>query len=191
MTTVTSAYAGMHFAMYLRQSLDREGNEIKVTTQRNDLTGLLHELGATGDEFVDNDTSATSRMPGSRKKAKARGGDYREMVQHIEAGNARTAAKYDGIAVSKSDRLYREPRQLEDLIDLVDGKDLAIVTAGSGTLDLSTVEGRAMARVTVTFARMEMEQKSARQNGRVDVWRKTMGDRGGRVARLGSPTLIR
>ncbi|SPM40551.1 hypothetical protein A4G27_05435 [Mycobacterium numidiamassiliense] len=163
MATRAGRYAGMHFAMYLRQSLAADGSEIKVSTQRKDLTELLTAEGATWDEFVDNDVSATTHMPGSKKKPKPRGGDYVRMIKFIEAGKARTPGKrYAGIAPWKSDRLYREHRQLEDLIDLVDDRGLHILTAGSGNIDLSTPEGRAMARVSCTFARMEMEQKSVR-----------------------------
>jgi site-specific DNA recombinase len=149
--------------MYLRQSMDKDGNEIKVDTQRKDLTARLRARGATWDEFIDNDTSATSRMPGSKKKAKPRGGDYKQMIQYVKAGKAKTPGKrYDGIAVSKSDRLYREPRQLEDLIDLVEVDGLEMFTISSGTFDLATPEGRGIARLLCVMARMEMEQKSAR-----------------------------
>jgi site-specific DNA recombinase len=152
-----------HYAMYLRQSLAADGSEIKVSTQRKDLTERLLPLGATWDEFVDNDVSATSHMPGSKKKAKPRGGNYYGMIRLIETGKSRTPGKkYAGIAVSKSDRLYREPRQLEDLIDLVDGQALEIFTVSGGIFDLSTPEGRAMARMLCVMARMEMEQKSVR-----------------------------
>jgi hypothetical protein len=75
-----------HYAMYLRQSLAADGSEIKVSTQRKDLTERLLPLGATWDEFVDNDVSATSHMPGSKKKAKPRGGNYYGMIRLIETG---------------------------------------------------------------------------------------------------------
>jgi DNA invertase Pin-like site-specific DNA recombinase len=162
MVATTSANTQLHYAMYLRQSLDAEGNEIKVDTQRKDVTEKLLALGGTWDEFKDNDLGASGRMPGSKRSVKPRP-DYNEMTRLIKAGKARTRRRYDGIAVSKSDRLYRTMRELEDIIDLADEKGLDIVTVGSGHFDLSTPEGRAAARMTAVFARQEMEQKSVRQ----------------------------
>lgn len=145
----------MRAAMYLRQSLDKEGNEVKVSTQRKDLEELCQRRGWTWKEYKDNDFGASVRMPGSTKVSKRRP-DYERMVKDIKAG------KIDAIAVWDADRLYRHPRQLEDIIDLADFKGLSLATV-SGDFDLSTPNGRANARMRGTFARMEMEQKAMRQ----------------------------
>ena len=60
------------------------------------------------------------------------------------------------------DRLYRQPRELEDLIDLADQKHLALATVG-GDADLCTDNGRLFARIKGAVARSEVERKSARQ----------------------------
>ena len=54
-------------------------------------------------EYVDNDFSATN---GKRRPA------YQQMLTDIRAG------EIDRIGVWDLDRLYRQPRELEDLIDL-------------------------------------------------------------------------
>ena len=60
------------------------------------------------------------------------------------------------------DRLYRQPRELEDLIDLADQKGLALATV-SRDADLSTDMGRLVARIVGNVNRAEVERKSARQ----------------------------
>lgn len=141
--------------MYLRQSKDKDGNEVRVGDQRSDLTKLCIDRGWTWTEYKDNDYGASVRMPGSAKLSKARP-KYRQMVADIKAG------RLDAIAVWDADRLVRHPRELEDIIDLADLHGLALATC-SGDFDLSTPTGRGNARMKGVFARMEMEQKAMRQ----------------------------
>lgn len=142
-------------AMYLRQSLDKEGRMLAVSRQREDLQELCRRRGWTVIEYVDNDFSASVRMPGSKRASKRRPA-YEQMVDDIKSD------KVDAIAVWDADRLYRHPRELEDLIDLADTKKLSLATM-TGDFDLSTPTGRGGARMKGVFARMEMEQKSIRQ----------------------------
>jgi DNA invertase Pin-like site-specific DNA recombinase len=155
--------------IYLRQSLDREGNEIKVDTQRTDVAARFRSRGITSwVEYKDNDIGASGRMPGSRKVPKRRPG-YEHMIEDIKAN------KLDLIGVADADRLYRHPRELEDIIDLADVHRLELVTV-SGDFDLATPTGRGNARMKGVFSRMEMEQKAARQK-RANVQR--LEDEGG------------
>jgi site-specific DNA recombinase len=148
----------MPTAIYLRQSLDRHGDMLAVTRQREDLRKLCDRRGwAVTVEFMDNDFSASVRMPGSTRTSKTRPG-YERMLAAVRAGTI------DAIAVWDADRLYRHPRELEDIIDLADQKKLELATVG-GDFDLSTPTGRGNARMKGVFARMEMEQKSVRQKG--------------------------
>lgn len=57
---------GMHAAVYLRQSLDRNGEALAVARQRKDCLALCKQRKWSPVEYVDNDTSATSgkRRPG-------------------------------------------------------------------------------------------------------------------------------
>lgn len=141
-------------AMYLRQSLDKDGNMLAVKRQREDLVELCTQRGWAVVEYVDDDFGASVRMPGSKRVSKRRPA-YDRMVRDILAG------KIDAIAAWDADRLYRHPRELEDLIDLADNRGLALATT-TGDFDLATPTGRGNARMKGVFARMEMEQKSMR-----------------------------
>ncbi|MCZ0730471.1 recombinase family protein [Mycolicibacterium iranicum] len=146
----------MTTAIYLRQSIDRNGDELAVSRQREDLERLCAVRGwASPAMYVDNDFSASVRMPGSRKMSKPRPA-FTQLMADVRAG------RIDAIAVWDADRLYRHPRELEDIIDLADRKGLALATVG-GDFDLATPTGRGNARMKGVFARMEMEQKADRQ----------------------------
>ncbi|CQD21636.1 phiRv1 integrase [Mycolicibacterium conceptionense] len=98
--------------MYLRQSKDADGNELAVTRQREDCLKLCHDRGWTDTvEYCDNNVSAS-------KRSTARPA-YRRMLADVKAG------QIQGIVVWDLDRLYRQPRELEDLIDLADEHRLA------------------------------------------------------------------
>jgi site-specific DNA recombinase len=75
-----------------------------------------------------------------------------EAVEMIQSGLA------DGVAVYHIDRLTRDNRDLEDVIDT----GIPVVCA-SGEIDLATDMGRTVARVLVAIAKGEVERKSARQ----------------------------
>lgn len=60
------------------------------------------------------------------------------------------------------DRLYRRPRELEDLIDLVETHPIRIETVKGGGFDLNTHEGRLMARQLVAIASCESGHKADR-----------------------------
>jgi site-specific DNA recombinase len=135
--------------MYLRQSQDRDDNRAAITRQREDCYRLCkHRDWTDVTEYEDNNKSAS-------KRSIARPA-YRQMLKDIKAG------LIDGIVAWDADRLYRLPRELEDLIDLADDRQITLATVG-GEFDLSTPTGRGNARMKGVFARMEMEQKSARQ----------------------------
>jgi DNA invertase Pin-like site-specific DNA recombinase len=69
-----------------------------------------------------------------------------------------SAGQVDMVVCWHPDRLYRQLRDLEDLIDL--GVPIHTV---SGDLDLTTDMGRTVARILGSVARGEVERKSARQ----------------------------
>ena len=137
----------MRAAIYLRQSEDRDGTMLAVDRQREDCQKLCAERGWDTTEYLDNDTSATTRKPRPA---------YGRMLTDIRDGRIGAVVAWD------ADRLHRQPRELEDFIDLADGKSLALATVG-GDFDLSSPTGRGNARMKGVFSRMEMEQKSARQ----------------------------
>ena len=134
-------------AVYLRQSQDRNGDELAITRQRADCLALCATKGWEPIEYVDNDCSASTGKP--RK-------DYQRMLADIRAG------VIEAVVVWDLDRLHRRPIELESFIDLADAKRLALATV-TGECDLSTHNGRLYARIKGAVARAEMDQKSARQ----------------------------
>jgi DNA invertase Pin-like site-specific DNA recombinase len=140
--------APVRAAVYLRQSLDRTGEGLAVSRQREDCLRLCAERGWIPTEYVDNDTSASK---GVRPQ-------YRKMLADINAGDIQA------VVVWHLDRLHRQPVELEEFIDVTEkagiARNLATVT---GEVDLSTDDGRFMARIMGAVARKEVERKAVRQ----------------------------
>jgi DNA invertase Pin-like site-specific DNA recombinase len=135
-------------AIYIRNSLDRDMNKVSPEYQRTALTKLCRERFDCPDpiEYMDRGVSATK---GTRPR-------YLEMCEDIANGVIGRVAVWD------LDRLHRQPRELEDFIDLADKYSVELANVG-GDVDLSTPSGRMFARMKGTVARYEVEQKSARQ----------------------------
>jgi len=144
-------------AQYLRQSEALNDDETAVTRQRelNEADAPRRGLHIVA-TFIDNDTSATSRKPRP---------NYELMLEAWRRGEFEAIICYD------LDRLYRHPRDLEDLIDLAEGKGgyarpdrkpLKLFTVG-GDADLSADNGRFFARMKAVVSRSEIERKSKRQ----------------------------
>jgi DNA invertase Pin-like site-specific DNA recombinase len=136
----------MEAAVYLRQSVDRYGDELAISRQREDCLKLCDGRGWSPHEYVDNDKSAT----------KGRRPAYEKMLDDIRAGLVGAVVVWD------LDRLHRRPMELEYFIDLADDKHLALASVG-GDADLSTDNGRLFARIKGAVARAEIERKSVRQ----------------------------
>lgn len=135
--------------IYLRQSLDVDGNRLAVDRQREDCLKIVHDRGwQLVSEYVDNSISASD-------KRKNRPG-FNAMLDDFEHG------RFDALVCWDLDRLTRQPRQLEDFIDAAEDRGLKLVTA-NGEADLSTDGGRLFARIKAAVARGEIERKSARQ----------------------------
>jgi site-specific DNA recombinase len=137
----------MRAAMYLRQSLDREGKELAVSRQREDCAAVCTTKKWAWTEYRDNDKSATN---GKERPA------YQRMLRDITAG------KVDAVVVWDLDRLHRQPIELEHFMKLADQRQLALATA-TGDCDLATDNGRLFARIKGAVAMSEVERKSARQ----------------------------
>jgi site-specific DNA recombinase len=137
--------------IYLRISDDREGAGLGVERQLKDCKPLAAQLGWNVVEvYDDNDMSATNR----RKKRKG----YHRMLADMQSGHI------DAVIAWHPDRLYRQPRELEDLMDLLDDPalDVELRTARTGTIDLSTPDGRMLARIQVAVAKREVEHRRER-----------------------------
>jgi len=138
-------------AVYLRISDDRQGDAGGVTRQREDCLDYCERHGlAVAEVFEDNDVSASAYA------RKVRPG-YRRMLAAAGEGQV------DAIVTWHLDRLYRRPRELEDLIDLVEARAGKLqVRTLSGDFDLSSADGRAMARVMIAVAAKSSDDTSRR-----------------------------
>lgn len=135
-------------AIYTRISRDRTGSEAGVDRQRHDCEALVEARGWNlHNVFTDNDLSAYS--------GKARP-EYLAMLDAVAAGSV------DVVVSWHPDRLTRHPRELEDLIDVLEAAKCTVETVRAGAVDLGTRSGRTTARLVGAIARDESEAKSER-----------------------------
>lgn len=148
---------------YLRISEDPDALFRGVDRQLQDSQMFGERLGwgAFTEEstYVENDTSAFKKKRVVLADGKVA---YRvvrpvwdRMLEDLEAGII------DGIVVYDLDRLVRQPRDLEDLIDLVE-QTKKPVQGVTGSIDLMTSNGRMAARMLVSVALKSSEDTSRR-----------------------------
>jgi site-specific DNA recombinase len=135
-------------------------SEKGITRQKEDILALAAKLGVEIVKwYPENDTTAFKkkriRLPNGRSVWRVIRPEFREMLEDYEDG------KIDGVIFYDIDRLARQPRDLEDLIDLVEYYKRPVETV-TGQLDLRTSNGRAMARVLVAMANKSSEDASRR-----------------------------
>lgn len=137
-------------ALYTRISNDDEGLALGVARQREDCEALAVKLGwKVVDVFTDNDISASTL-------SKKRRPGFERMLVGVEAG------VYDAIISYSNSRLTRRPLELEQIIALHDKTGVLISTVVSGTDDLSTADGRMVARIKASVDAAEAERTSER-----------------------------
>ncbi len=135
-------------------------SERGITRQKEDILALAGKLGVQVSEwYPENDTTAFKkkriRLPNGRSVWRVYRPEFRRMLADYEDG------KIDGIIFYDIDRLARQPRDLEDLIDLVEYYKRPVETV-TGNIDLRTSNGRAMARVLVAMANKSSEDTARR-----------------------------
>ena len=134
---------------YCRISHDLAGLEAGVDRQRVDTDRLALDRGWTlVERIIDNERSA------SRYAKKAREG-WAQIMGMIDRREVDALVAYD------LDRLTRQPKELERLIDAAEN-GLRVVTA-SGMLDLATDGGRLVARMLCNVAAHEADRVRSRQ----------------------------
>lgn len=137
-------------AIYARISRDSELLGEGVDRQERDCRDLADRLGyQIAAVFVDNDVSASTSSRKERPK-------YDAMVSAVRAGQV------DVILAYSNSRLTRRPRELEDLIDLHAKTAVQIKTVVSGDDDLSTADGRMVARIKANVDAAEAERTAER-----------------------------
>ncbi|MET8648547.1 recombinase family protein [Nocardia aurea] len=138
--------------VYLRQSDDADEDELAVGRQWNEVVEkICKPRGWEPVRYCDNDKTAL----GKKRKLP----DRDRMLEDIEAGELQAMATWD------CDRLYREPIDLEHIIDVFEANHILLATV-TGDIDLSTDNGRLFARVKGAFAKAESERRSARQKSK-------------------------
>ncbi|MER7750929.1 recombinase family protein [Kitasatospora sp. NPDC097643] len=117
----------------------RDGKE-GVIRQQEDIHALVKGRGLSlGRMYVDNDLSAFKRRVVRP--------DYQDLVHDLEAGAV------SGIAAYNIDRITRQPRELERIIDIYETARRPMVFATTaGDYDLATEDGRFNARLYVMIA---------------------------------------
>ena len=118
---------------------------------------LCRELGAKlgwdiVEVYADNDFEASSGKPRPA---------YLRMLDDIRAG------KINAVLGWHSDRIYRRPDELEDLIKIADAHDVKFAAVIVGNIDLSTASGRLVARMLGAAAKYETELKGERQSAQL------------------------
>jgi site-specific DNA recombinase len=144
----------------VRISDDRRGDEKGVDRQEVDCRELAARLGwPITKVYAENDTSAykrrSVRLPDGTTALRTVRPAFRELLADLADGTITALVAYD------LDRVARDPRDLEDLIDVVETRHVPN-RAVTGSLDLSTDAGVTMARVQVAIANKASRDTSRR-----------------------------
>ncbi|MEV6651764.1 recombinase family protein [Streptomyces sp. NPDC051219] len=155
------------------------GRDIKSTEeQEKDGRRFVEDRGGQYvHTYMEPDTSAWKRrrvrLPDGSVGYRVVRPVFEGALEDLKRGMAPNGERIDGLIVYDIDRLTRDPRHLEDAIETVEHYHRPIIDI-TGTLDLLTDNGRAMARVVVAMA----NKQSADTARRVRRNHKARRDRG-------------
>jgi site-specific DNA recombinase len=157
-------------AIYTRMSYVLDADQTKVADQERRCRELAAARGVTaGPVYTDNNRSAWKR---DRKRP-----GWDAMLAGIEAGRITTIITYHG------DRIIRQPRDLETLIELAESKGVRILSV-AGSRDLDSADDRFILRIEAAQACKASDDSSRRKKAQLDRWRRegrtSTGGRGGR-----------
>ncbi|MFF9122659.1 recombinase family protein [Streptomyces sp. NPDC014889] len=135
--------------IYTRISRDDEGEALGVGRQQQDCERLadLRSWQAVK-VYEDNDVSAFKRNVVRE--------EFELMLKDLRAG------LIDGIVAYDLDRLTRQPRDLERLIEIYDERPRLEFATITNDINLGTPDGRTMARIMVAFANKSSHDASRR-----------------------------
>lgn len=137
-------------AIYCRISRDPEGTRDGVDRQEEDCRKLARKLGlVVAGVYTDNDISASSFSRKTRP-------EYTVMLEAARRGDV------DVILAYSNSRLTRRLLELEDLIQLHEATGVQIKTVVSGQDDLSTADGRMVARIKASVDSAESDRMGER-----------------------------
>ena len=139
----------MRVAVYARISDDSEGKGLGVARQEQDARTIADLRGwDVAQVYVDNDVSAFN--------TKVFRHEFERMLDDLAAGTV------DGCVVYDLDRFARQPADLERAIKIFDERPGMAFATVQGDIDLSSPDGRTMARVMVAFANKSSMDTSRR-----------------------------
>jgi site-specific DNA recombinase len=151
----------MRAAIYVRQSLDANGEGAAVARQEKECRTLAARRGWDVIKvYSDNDMSATN--------GKIRPG-WRALLADLADG------QYDVLVCWHTDRLYRRLLDLVELTAIADRQRLQIAAVTAGEIDLSTASGQHFAEMLASAAKYEVKHKSERQKA-ANLQRAARGD---------------
>lgn len=139
-------------AIYSRISDDREGLEHGVTQQEED----CHKRAKRDKVPIPDHRVYRENDRGASAKSKKKRPKYEAMLKAIEAGEITVVYSYS------NSRLTRRPLELEDLIQLHEKTGVQFRTVVSGDDNLSTADGRMVARIKAAVDAGEAERNSER-----------------------------
>jgi site-specific DNA recombinase len=126
----------------------KRGEVLSVEKQRPPCLALCERLGwQVVDTYTDPNDSAYSGRP--RKQ-------WKRLIEDVKTG------KVDAIVAWHPDRLTRQPKENEELIELVERYGLQVATAMAGEHDLASPSGRLHFRMLGSIARYESEHRAER-----------------------------
>jgi site-specific DNA recombinase len=135
-------------AVYARISSDRDGDHLGVRRQVDDCERLIERKGwEVVERYVDDDVSA---YKGRVRPA------YRRMLDDVRGGFL------DAVVVWDADRLHRQPKELEEFLDVCKEAGVTRLASVSGDIDLATHDGQFLARILGAVAKKESDDKSRR-----------------------------
>jgi site-specific DNA recombinase len=141
-------------AIYARISSDQEGTGLGVARQVEDCRKLAEKLGwPIGEEYVDNDYSATNGKPRPA---------YARMLDDLRTRDR------DAVIVYHVDRLTRRPIELEQFVAVIDEARIQHVRFIEGDSDVTTSDGLVFARILGALAANESATKSRRLKRKIE-----------------------
>jgi site-specific DNA recombinase len=136
--------------LYLRMSRDAEARGLGIGRQRKDGEALASRLGwPIVQQYSDNDLSA------SKYSHKPRQG-YVQMLQDLQEGAINAVVVYD------QDRLVRQPKELEELLEVCDRARAWHIAAVSGEIDVRNSDDLFRARILAAVHAKESDNISRR-----------------------------
>lgn len=169
--------------LLVRISDDKAGDAHGVANQERRGRSYAASLNwRVGRVIVENDTSAFKRkkidLPNGRHELRTVRPGFRLALDLLMSGT------HDGLLAIDLDRAARDPRDLEDLIDVVESRSPRIpVESVSGSLRLADDSGVTMARVMVAIANKSSRDTSRRlRNNQEDLAENGLPSGGGHRA---------